>query len=332
MNIKSSIFAALSAALSLTACSSADTPTAHEEEVVVPFSISLPADLQTRASFGDGSQTVINQIKYSVYKVTGSGDEETTTFLYSSSVSETVTDNNNVINVSVPLPKNFSYIVTFFARNSANTFADYKNGVMTVNYSNAAPNKANADVFTGVSTKIDVTETPMTDHHAVALKRPMAQLNWGTSGIDALGDDAKTLTAAVTISSGLYTTYDVLTGVVSGEKADALSFTVNCNALPEVEFPVKVEGKDIKLVAMNYILVGKSEETETGTINTSITFSWTQGGETGEQQSRTSTASNAPCKANCRTNIYGDLILTPAIFDCTISTTFDGDDNNITPE
>lgn len=364
MTMKLSAIAAFSMTLCLASCTADEALVSNEENVIVPFSITLPADLQTRAdgdevaktTFGDGSQTTINSIGYDVYKVTGDEGNYTRTWLYNSSKSETVTDINNTILIEIPMVKEFKYQVVFYAKNSANSKVNFSKGVLTVSYDGVAPNDASADVFVGRSKVITVANTATTEFHRIALKRPFAQLNWGTTAIDEItlmgaeqtesnseeGEESETtttekkslidtMTASVTISSGLYTQYDILNDEVvsTSSVSNPVTFTaVNCNALPEVNFPVD----GYKLVAMNYILVGKGEGTEAGTINCSIKFDWT---DNGVGQNRTTTVNSAPCMANYRTNIYGDLIMTPEKFRCTINRAFGNDetengDNNIT--
>ena len=328
-----STLAASLLSLCFVACSSDEPSVSSEPETLVSFAVSLPADLQTRSTFGDGSQTTINAIEYAVFKVTGDNNE-TETFLYSATKSETVTDINDNIIIEIPMVKNFKYRVAFFAKNSANSKVTHSQGVLTVSYTGVAPNEANADVFAAESGVITVEEkTAMTDYHQIKLKRPFAQLNWGTAGVPELKEsygDNFDLKATVSISDGLYTQYNILRDAVveSSKVSSAVSFsTVDCNALPEMDFPVTVEGKKYDLVAMNYILVGKGDGAETGTINCSVTFNWT---DDGTAQTRTTEVNSAPCKANCRTNIYGDLITTPTTFQCIIQTAFDESENNIT--
>lgn len=347
MTMKLSTMAAVAMALSLASCSSEEVAMPTEENVNVSFAVSLPSELQTRATFGDGSQAAIDKIEYVVYKVTGDNDE-TLTFLYESSQTETVTEINDKIIIDIPMVKQFKYRVIFYAHNSGISNVSRAKEVLTINYSGISPNDDKMDVYVGDSGVVEVINEATTDLHEIALKRPFAQLNWGTTAIDEIskmgtdeggstpadGEGSETtptekksvidtMTATVTVSSGLYTKYNILEDKVIEESkvTSSVTFTaVSCNKLPEVDFPV--EG--YKLVAMNYILVGKGEGTDTGTIDCSIKFDWT---DNDEPQTRTTTVNSAPCKANYRTNIYGNLIMTPEQFECTINRAFNNDDS-----
>lgn len=334
-----STIAALSMTLSFVSCSSDEPAPQSEQETIVSFAISLPDDLQTRATFGEVAD--INNIKCYVYRVTGENNENLTQLYYYNLTPNF--DDKGTYHLEVHLMKKFKYRFAFYATNTANTNVEYSNGVLSVkSYNNLKPNDNMQDVFVASTDVITVDEVAPTDYHDIQLKRVFAQLNWGTAGIremkeayankesdtdsDVTATSSFDMTATVSITNGLYTKYDILKDEVveSSNVTSPVTFTaVDCNNLPDVDFPVN--GYD--LVAMNYILVGKGEGTDTGTIDCSVTFNWT---DNGEAQTRTTAVNSAPCKANCRTNIYGNLITTPTNFQCTIQTKFENDQNDIT--
>ena len=280
----------------------------------VNIKVRLPRDMQTRGSFGDGTdagdRAVLNNLQWSVYEVVDGVASATPVFsdLKAGAFGGSQTEET----VTLPLAKGKTYQVAFYADDSTNGFVTYTDGKINVDYSKAASNTAAEDAFIGRSVQFTVDGAYS---ETVTLTRPFAQLNWGTDDLDAkvLGDLLKSLTASVKVSSGLYTAMDVLSGEVDATTAvsDAVEFgTVAFSALPAQTFPV--EG--YSLIAMDYLLTGD------GTIDCELDF---------DNGLNPVSVNAAPVKVNYRTNIYGSLLTAPADFNIKVDNNFETPDNNI---
>lgn len=212
---KTTIFSLFAAAslMTLASCSGENDIPATGDGVSI--TVNLPADL-SRGTFGDGTgvgdRATLDNLQWSVFEV----DNGQLRFVYSdqkaafsaSQTSETV---------ELPLAKGKKYQVAFYADDKDNNFASYTNGVINVNYANAASNQAAEDAFVGYS-QVFTVKGPYNE--TVTLNRPFAQLNWGTDdlgakAIEPLIDD---LTAEVQVTSGLYQSMNVITGEMSNPR------------------------------------------------------------------------------------------------------------------
>lgn len=291
----------------LSGCS-ADEPSPAPEHVT--FRVALAP--QTRATFGDSRTASLDRLQWSVFEV---GRDGSLTYVADGSAAAFADGSSLETTVSIPLVTGHTYRVAFCADNAASRFATFAAGKLHVDYSGAASNDADADCFTGLST--DVTVTGATSQ-SVTLSRPFAQLNWGTGDLDndAVKKALPDLKARVTVSAGLFATYDVVTGTVSDPVSGPVTFAdVALSALPDADFPVS----GYRLLAMNYLLTGN------GTINCAITV--TNTAKTGDKNSTTATVSNAPVKVNFRTNIYGNILTTSGNINAGIDPGFNGDIN-----
>lgn len=142
--------------------------------------------------------------------------------------------------------------MAFYADNSSDNFMSYTGGTVNVDYSKGVSNDREEDAFIGTSTKITVTG-PVSE--TVTLSRPFAQLNWGTDDLDSeTVKHMATLTASVKVTSGLYSSMNILTGDVSNPVQGAVTFpNVHFSSLPTETFPVS----GYSLIVMNYLLTGK---------------------------------------------------------------------------
>ncbi len=312
-------------AFALASCSS-EEPVGTTMEGDAVFTVTLPADLASRATLGDETRGTMDKLMWTIYEVNGTSTEAVATQDYQTQFGAAPFANSATTQqVTLNLGKGKTYKVVFFACNSANYGTDgaltFDEGVMTVNYDNIAgqTNDVNADAFTGVS--VEVTGGNAVSD-AVELTRPFAQLNWGTNDLDAqtvatyFNND---LSAAVTVEGDLYPSFDALNGTVSGTAVTSATFnaytvkTLYPNGLDDadaVSFPVD----GYNLVAMNYLLVGAE-----GTLN-SCTLEFNNGFEPVEVNSVT-------VKQNYRTNIYGALLTNPTEFNVQIAPSFDGNEN-----
>ncbi len=238
----------------VTSCSQDDVKVPAQDGVT--FTVQLPRSVQSRGTFGDGTdngdRATLNNLQYSVYEVTNNVTAATP--LFSGAVDNAFTTDQTQETVTIPLAKGKSYQVVFYADDSDNNFVTYTDGTINVVYANSESNVAAEDAFIGKSEQFTVNGAYS---ETVTLTRPFAQLNWGTDDTDAkvLTEVLKTLEATVTVSSGLYTSMDVLTGAVSDQVTTATTLgTVSFASLPEQTFPVAGTTKPYAQIAMNYLL------------------------------------------------------------------------------
>ncbi len=298
--------------LGLASCAQEDQPSAGGDGVNI--TVRLPRDMQTRGAFGDGTdagdRVILNNLQYSVYEVVDG--VAATTPVFSDVKAGAFASNQTEETVSLPLAKGKTYQVAFYADDSTNDFVTYNEGEISVDYSKAASNTAAEDAFIGRSVQFTVDGAYS---ETVTLTRPFAQLNWGTNDTDAevLTEVLKTLTATVTINSGLYTSMNVLSGEVNTGSSVSTATTfgaVSFQALPTQAFPVA----DYSLIAMNYLLTGN------GTIDCELAFN---------NGLSAVTVSAAPVQINHRTNIYGSLLTAPADFTIKVDNNFDTPSNDM---
>ncbi len=316
---KTTIFSLFAAAslLTLASCSSENDLPATGDGVSI--TVSLPADL-SRGTFGDGTgegdRATLDNLQWSVFEVLNNGQLSLVYSDQKAAFSALQTRET----VELPLAKGKTYQVAFYADDKDNNFASYTDGVINVNYSNAASNRAAEDAFVGYSQKFTV-KGPYNE--TVTLNRPFAQLNWGTDdlGAKAIKPLINDLTAEVQVTSGLYESMNVITGEMSNPVAaeNVTSFgTVNLKHLPTQTFPVEkpadaADNTPYALIAMDYLLTGN------GNINCRLAFN--QGIDPVK-------VDNAPVKPNYRTNIYGSLLVEPNTFQIIIDNNFAGNNNH----
>lgn len=285
--------AAIGLILPFTSCQKDVSENLDTENTVV-FSTELSSGLQTR-SFGDGSSA--NKLTYVVYK---SGEKDI--------VTEGTTDiSPKSATISLSLVSG-TYDIVFWAQSSSCsslTFGESEQQV-TIDYTSAKANDESMDAFFHVEKALAVNG-PISKE--ISLKRPFAQLNIGTNGLDANTDLGGSLQTKVVVRN-VANTLNLMNGTVSGEK----EVTFALANIPSGEtFPVT--GYDYLL--MNYLLVGETEST------IECDFSCK-----GASQELSRTFYSVPVQRNYRTNIYGNLLSNAGDINVSISPDFGGDHNN----
>ncbi len=262
-----------------TSCSG-DEPVVTEQKTAVNFELSLPVDYSTRA-LGDEGTIAINQLDYTVYDAEDNA-------IVSGTQSVDLTGTNLSVNVTLDLVPQQTYSIVFFASNTDSKFAKYTDGIVNVEYTEAASNAETDDAFSGrTSFTLDDTTSKiiMTLHHT------FAQINFGTS--DA-GEGVVTTgyNSSMSVASGLSKQINLLTGIVSSPVENVVlkaSFIT-------VDNPGYPENADLKLVQMNYVLPQDSS------IPSLIFTSYD-----GETELNSFTLTDVPVALNYRTNISGNL-------------------------
>ena len=147
----------------------------------------------------------------------------------------------------------------------------------------------------------------------MTLKRPVAQVNWGTSDLaepvvvdpNAYGADAANLVSEV--STKAYTTFDMFSGDVTGESEEV---TLPYLARPADEENFPVQSDKYAYVSMQYLLVPAASSVIDITLKTANST-------TAVKPLSTVAVTNVPVQANYRTNIYGALLTNPNYFTVT---------------
>lgn len=305
--------AAMTAIIAMSSCSNEEPVRSDATDQSVTFTLEIPSKMLTRATFGDESPAKLNNLQWTVYEVEDAeGSNPTMVFSGQKNSAFQANQTNEVVNLQ--LIKGKFYQVAFYADNAANTFATFENGEVKVDYSKAASNTANEDAFVGKSSPFKLTDEGYSN--TVTLKRPFAQLNWGTNDLNTemVQQLISTLEANVSVSSGLFTTMNVISEQFDNEVTTTTTFpAVKFSQLPSETFPIVSDHKTYTLIAMNYLLTGD------GTIDCTLGF-------TGINDSVE--VSNVPVKPNYRTNIYGSLLTAPSSFNIVVDNNFNSPDNN----
>lgn len=275
-------------------------------ETLVNFSVELPGDAVTKA-IGDG--TNVDILYYEVYNA------DMTRKLAQGSTGRT---SEKIFDLQLTLVQDQTYNFLFWAQVSTGnyyTVTDLRN--VTVNYDSAVGNDEARAAFFAAETfavgKNTLTET-------IYLKRPFAQLNFGTTTF--VSED---MIAPVTVNSSVVTVtkastrFDVYAGVGSANDLAEVVFTATgCPADP-AKLTINPETPQETLyeyLSMNYFFVGGEE----ATVGVNAVFTTSVGDVTHSIPS-------VPVAENYRTNIVGDLLFNSADFRIIVDETFVADYN-----
>ena len=166
---------------------------------------------------------------------------------------------------------------------------------------------------------------------SVTLKRPWAQVNYGSAQADWDAAVAAGITVAkskVTVNN-IYKTLNALTGEVEGT-AETADIALAANTIPAsatTSRTLTVSGTDYKYIGLNYLLVGN--EGQQSLIKADLSL-YKEGDDTNPVN--TLTFSNVPVQRNYRTNIVGNLLTSQVQFNITIDNNYDDDYNPVFAE
>lgn len=277
-------------------------------ETLVNFSVELPGDAVTKA-IGDG--TNVDILYYEVYNA-----DMTTKLAHGS----TRLTSEKIFDLQLTLVQDQTYNFLFWAQVSTGnyyTVTDLRN--VTVNYNSAVGNDEARAAFFAAETfavgKNTLTET-------IYLKRPFAQLNFGTTTF--VSED---MIAPVTVNSSVVTVtkastkFDVYAKVGSSADADLAEVTFTATGCPvdPAKLTINPETPQETLyeyLSMNYFFVGGEE----ATVGVNAVFTTSVGDVKHNIPS-------VPVAENYRTNIVGDLLFNTADFRIIVDETFVADYN-----
>ena len=312
---------AIGAMLFSTSCSDDADVSSSSDEVssntsTVSLTVGASVGAQSR-SYSDGYTAT--KLYYAVYQVDTSSDDVSLTLLdelsaISAEDAEDFPDGSLETTVSLKLVNGNTYSVLFWAQadfeDDEDVFeldfeTDETNPTLTINTENLISNTEDYDAFfkyheIGKVTG-NITET-------IELRRPVAQLNFGTDDYDdvtAAGVDITQLKTEVKVV-GLNDKLNLRTGETSLSSEDVSTVTYqaalrsNYNADEGDDdyetFPVT----GYEYLSMNYLLFDE----ESGTVDLTLTVS----SEDSNYDGNTIEVSSVPVQRNYRTNIYGSLL------------------------
>jgi hypothetical protein len=264
-------------------------------KTIVPNSIAT----RTKTAFADG--TTATRLSYALYR--HDGDSKTLVLTKS---------NIDVVNlqstVTLNLVSGETYDVVFWAaaKNAPYTF-DAEAQTISVDYEDAAGNDEARDAFYYCVSDL---EAGANTSRTITLRRPFAQLNIATSDKDLASRDAKFTVVDSEVEVEAYSSFNILTGDVTGEPAKV---HFKQTRIPQGEvFPIDEDVYDY--LAMNYLLMGNEQILS----NVKLTLYSNEGA------SLTREYGNIPLRRNYRTNIYGQLLTATNEFNIKVDQNFAG--------
>ena len=317
------------AGLALASCSQDElNPSFSNGGGNVHFTVSLPSNSVSSRAIGDGfAATNLSVLVYDV------DDSATTpTYTYVMDGNQTFPDDNLSTTVDLDLVTGKSYKIVFFAYSPQAMGTDpvysidSESGVLTVNYAkmNSTDNLADDyGCFYGTYTTGPVGNNAGINAN-VTLTRPVAQINWGTTGFGSesisnvstvFGENGEYIVTSLAVSA--YTTLDMLNDTYGGqENVDLLDFATPNTLSTVPTFPGNNGTNTYNYMAMQYVLA--PSETS-ATYDLVLTVQNNGDGNASGDYSNEITVSNAPVQANYQTNIYGSLLSSHATFTVTKS-------------
>mgnify|MGYP002853746786 CR=1 FL=1 len=295
-----------------------------DELVNVSFSAMLDQAVQTRGVTGESDGTQATQLYVAVYNASNNLIEAISKIGTTGS-EETVSMSGKAATVNFQLVKGQTYSFAFWAQHpnataGAVTF-NPSDGKVTVDYSKITANDLTLDAFTAHENNVTVTG-PIAK--SITLKRPWAQLNYGSTDEDWNAAVAAGITVAkskVTIDN-VYTTLNLLDGTVSNPTNTDI--ILDANTIPASANPVRsltVGTTTYNYIGLNYLLVGN--EGSQSLIKADLQL-FKSGDDT--TPVNTLSFSNVPVQRNYRTNIVGNLLTSQVQFNVSITPEYEEPD------
>lgn len=290
-----------------TSCSSEEVVPVDNDDMTT-LTVKLPADMASRA-FNSGTQA--KNLYVAIYEADGDKKCLFSNFGGTTGVNGMEVTNFNGTDLSttikVSLVKNKTYDIYCWAQSyTMDTNSPYQwnetDKSISVTYPTEMTNyDEGRDAFYG---KLTSFQSGVTANHTITLKRPFAQINVGTSDLQAYkyasGNNAPVFGMTV---KGAATSVNLDTDAVSGS-ADAVVATAASSA---TTFEASVTG--LSYLAMGYVLPGEGLMEVDLNVDGDADFA---------------TYTSVPSQMNYRTNIYGALLTNPEVFNVEIAPAFAG--------
>ncbi len=324
--MKKSLFLAVAAVTALfSACSSDEVASSANDSNVVNVSFSANFDqvMPTRSVAGESDGTAATRLYVAVYNADKQLIPAISHIGTDAGGKDFVNVSGKTATVNFQLVKGQTYNFVFWAQNPNATAGavvfDPTTGKVNVEYSMIAANDETLDAFTAHVNDLTVTGALSQN---VTLKRPWAQVNYGSAQADWDAAVAAGITVAkskVTVNN-VYTTLNALTGEVGGE-ATTTDVVLAANTIPasaDTPRTLTVSGTKYKYIGLNYLLVGN--EGQQSLIKADLEIQKTDG-----TVINTLAFSNVPVQRNYRTNIVGNLLTSQVQFNITIDPNYEDD-------
>ena len=331
--MKKTLFLAVAAVTALfSACSNDELATNGATDgnmVNVTFNADFDQTLVTRGVAGESDGTAATNLYVAVYNK----DKqliEAISHIGTTNSQPIETVSGKAATVNFQLVKGQTYNFVFWAQNPNATAGavvfNPTTGKVNVDYSKIAANDETLDAFTAHVNDLTVTGALSQN---VTLKRPWAQVNYGSAQADWDAAVAAGITVAkskVTVNN-VYTTLNALTGQVEGE-ATTDDVVLAANTIPAsatTQRTLTVSNTAYKYIGLNYLLVGN--EGQQSLIKADLEIQKADG-----TVINTLAFSNVPVQRNYRTNIVGNLLTSQVQFNITIDNNYDDDMNPVFAE
>lgn len=303
MNRLFKVFAAAAVIVMGAACQQEIIPDGTNGDVAVNLSVSVP-DVVTKA-IADG--TNVDILYYEVYNA------DMSKRLVKGSTPRT-SEKNFELNLTLVQDQTYNFL--FWAQVSTGnyyTVTDLRN--VTVNYGSVVDGNDEARAAFFAAEKFAVGKNTLTE--TIYLKRPFAQLNFGTKTFESSMDEDVTVDGSVITVTNVSTKFDVFAKVGSSAAADLEKVTFKATGCPADPAKLTLDDKSsFEYLSMNYFFVGGEEATVIvdAVFNTSV-------GDVAHS------IPSVPVAENYRTNIVGDLLFSKADFKIIVDERFAGDFN-----
>jgi len=328
--MKKTLFLAVAAVTALfSACSSDEVATNGATDgnmVNVTFNADFDQTLVTRGVAGESDGTAATKLYVAVYNTSNELIPAISHIGTAAGGKDFVTVSGKTATVNFQLVKGQTYNFVFWAQNP-NATADAvvfnpETGKVSVDYTKIKANDESLDAFTAHVNNLTVTGAIAQD---VTLKRPWAQVNYGSAQADwnAAIDAGITVAKSKVTVNNVYKTLNALTGEVEGT-AETADIALAANTIPAsatTSRTLTVSGTNYKYISLNYLLVGNEGEQSLVKADLEIQK------ESGEVIN-TLAFSNVPVQRNYRTNIVGNLLTSQTQFSITLDENYDNESNN----
>ena len=327
--MKKTLFLAVAAVTALfSACSSDEVASSANDSNVVNVSFSANFDqvMPTRSVSGDTDGTQATTLYVAVYNTSNELIPAISHIGTAAGGKDFVTVSGKTATVNFQLVKGQTYNFVFWAQNPNATAGavvfNPTTGKVNVDYSKIKANDETLDAFTAHVNDLTVTGALSQN---VTLKRPWAQVNYGSAQADWDAAVAAGITVAkskVTVNN-VYTTLNALTGEVEGE-ATTTDVVLAANTIPASAATARtltVSNTDYQYIGLNYLLVGN--EGQQSLIKADLEIQKESG-----EVINTLAFSNVPVQRNYRTNIVGNLLTSQTQFSITLDENYDNESNN----
>ena len=328
--MKKTLFLAVAAVTALfSACSSDEVATNGATDgnmVNVTFNADFDQTLVTRGVAGESDGTAATKLYVAVYNASKELIPAISHIGTAAGGKDFVTVSGKTATVNFQLVKGQTYNFVFWAQNPNATAGavvfNPTTGKVAVDYSKIKANDETLEAFTAHVNDLTVTGALSQN---VTLKRPWAQVNYGSAQADWDAAVAAGITVAkskVTVNN-VYTTLNTLNGEVEGE-ATTTDVVLAANTIPASAATARtltVSNTDYKYIGLNYLLVGN--EGQQSLIKADLEIQKESG-----EVINTLAFSNVPVQRNYRTNIVGNLLTSQTQFSITLDENYDNESNN----